>query len=254
MNKHLIKMECLTGLHVGSGDVNFNIIDNEVEKDPVTGRPTINASGVKGAFRDAYKTEGRDMKRIFGSEGKNDDETTTGEYKFLNAELLTRPLRASGTGVASVPVTTIDTLNSYLRRLTGFGCNHYDIEEIVYSGDYTLLSRDGKVYVEGERTEKMPDKLAAQLDLLSDVLPANTVIAKTFDDYPLPVIARNCLDNGISKNLWYEEYVPQTSVFYTLILTDDKELDPALGVGKVVQFGGHFSIGYGFMKLTEIGR
>ena len=44
----------MTNMHVGNGDVNYNIIDNEVEKDPVTGYPTINASGVKGALREFF--------------------------------------------------------------------------------------------------------------------------------------------------------------------------------------------------------
>ena len=254
MYKHVLKMECLTGLHVGSGDVNYNIIDNEVERDPVSGRPVIHASGVKGAFRDAYiSAGGSDTKRIFGSVGKK-DEFTTGAYKFLNAAILVRPLRASGTGLASVPVTTLDTINSYLKLLNGFGCNHYGIDSVEYQADYRFLSRDGKIKVEGERSEAMPEELAAMLDKLADVLPENTVIAKDLDDYPLPVIARNCLENGKSVNLWYEEYVPQTSVFYTVILADDEQLDPELGVGGVVQFGGNASIGYGFMKLTEIGR
>ena len=42
----IVNLECMTNMHVGNGDVNYNIIDNEVEKDPVTGYPTINASGV----------------------------------------------------------------------------------------------------------------------------------------------------------------------------------------------------------------
>ena len=253
MYKHLIKIECLTGLHVGSGDINFNIIDKEVERDPVTGRPIIHASGVKGAVRDAYKAAGgNDMKRIFGSEGNNSD-YTTGEYKFLGAELLTRPLRAYGTGLASIPVTTIDTINAYLRVLNGFGCNHYGIETINHKPSEKILSPDGRVIVEGEETEKMSDELAMNLDKLSDILPEGTAIIRDFDDYPLPVMARNCIDNGKSVNLWYEEYVPQTSVFYTLILTDDKDLDEAIGVGGVVQFGGHYSIGYGFTRLKEIG-
>lgn len=254
MYKHILKMECLTGLHAGSGDVNYNIIDNEVERDPVNDRPVIHSSGVKGAFRDAYESAGgSDTRRIFGSIGKN-DEYTTGAYKFLNASLLTRPLRASGNGLASVPVTTLDTINSYLKLLSGFGCNHYGVDSIDYDADCNFLSKDGKVMIEGEPSKAMPPELAAKLSRLSDILPANTVIARTLDDHPLPVMARNCLENGKSVNLWYEEYVPQTSVFYTVILTDDEELDPALGVGGVVQFGGNASIGYGFMKLTEIGR
>ena len=39
----IVNLECITNMHVGNGDVNYNIIDNEVEKDPITGYPTINA-------------------------------------------------------------------------------------------------------------------------------------------------------------------------------------------------------------------
>ena len=38
---HVFKIRCLTNLHVGSGDINYNIVDKEVEKDPVTGVPVI---------------------------------------------------------------------------------------------------------------------------------------------------------------------------------------------------------------------
>lgn len=67
MASYLVTLKCLTNMHVGNGDVNYNIVDNEVEVDPVTGYPTINASGVKGALRNYFK----DNKRVidwFGSE------------------------------------------------------------------------------------------------------------------------------------------------------------------------------------------
>ena len=46
------KIDCITNLHVGSGDLNYNIVDNEVERDAVTGYPVIHASGLKGALRE----------------------------------------------------------------------------------------------------------------------------------------------------------------------------------------------------------
>ena len=45
MSAIILKLKCITNLHVGNGEVNYTIIDNEVEKDPVTGYPIINASG-----------------------------------------------------------------------------------------------------------------------------------------------------------------------------------------------------------------
>jgi CRISPR-associated protein Cmr4 len=36
-----------TNLHVGSGDINFGIVDNEVQRDTITNLPVINASSLK---------------------------------------------------------------------------------------------------------------------------------------------------------------------------------------------------------------
>ena len=47
MKAELMKISCLTNLHVGSGDIKFEIIDGQVEKDPITNYPVIFASGVK---------------------------------------------------------------------------------------------------------------------------------------------------------------------------------------------------------------
>ena len=51
----LVWLECITNMHVGNGDVNYNIIDNEVERDPVNHYPTIHSSGVKGALREYFE-------------------------------------------------------------------------------------------------------------------------------------------------------------------------------------------------------
>lgn len=53
MNTTLLKMECLTDLHVDSGESNYNIIDNEVQKD-LNGNPTVHSSGIKGAMREYF--------------------------------------------------------------------------------------------------------------------------------------------------------------------------------------------------------
>ena len=70
---------------------------------------------------------------------------------------------------------------------------------------------------------------------------------ESFDDYKLPVIARNKL--GENKNLWYEEYVPHHSVFYMMIMCDDAVVD--LDFSKPVRFGGNASIGYGYTKICD---
>jgi CRISPR-associated protein Cmr4 len=52
MKTTLYKINTLSNLHVGSGDINFNVIDNQVQRDPVTNLPNINSSSLKGAFRE----------------------------------------------------------------------------------------------------------------------------------------------------------------------------------------------------------
>ena len=73
-------------------------------------------------------------------------------------------------------------------------------------------------------------------------------------DDNLPIIARNVLDNGESKNLWYEQVVPAEAVFYTLI--DDKgdgTLANKIGTEKtLVQIGADATIGYGYCEFKNL--
>ena len=263
MKVHVYKYTCLTNLHVGSGDVNYNIIDNEVERDPATDQPMIHASGVKGALREhftAKKLPQETIDKVFGSKPKNKEAITAGEYRFLDARLLARPMRVSGSADrASIPVVSISALNEYLQMLAAFGCCHYGIDSIdtvddsAFGDAQFLTNCPGAINnVEGEKTKAMPAALAAQLLKLKDVLGEVFAVAKAFDKYPLPVVARNYLENGVSKNLWYEEIVPHGSVFYQMIITPDAAMELALEE-EPIQFGGNASIGCGFIRIEKVG-
>ena len=67
-------------------------------------------------------------------------------------------------------------------------------------------------------------------------------------DNNLPIIARNVLDNGESKNLWYEQVLPAETVLYTIIQENKDELAKALD-GQIVQIGANATIGYGYCKF-----
>ena len=72
-------------------------------------------------------------------------------------------------------------------------------------------------------------------------------------------MARNCLENGQSINLWYEEIVPHETVFFTYMLsngtdTGDNSLDKLMSViddNPLIQFGGNASIGNGLTKVER---
>ena len=246
-------IECLTNLHVGSGDVNFNIVDKEVEKD-ITGYPVIHASGVKGAFRDAAEGTGVDVNYIFGNIGRN-NENGSGAYKFFDARFLSRPLRVGNNAkMAYISTTTIAAINEYVETLKAFNVAT-DLKkiEIDFPRDKDFLVCADVNNIEGSislgRAEDFI-KDPAQLNGLKKLLGENFAIARDINKYSLPVIARNKLDNGKSQNLWYEEYVPHHSKFWLIVLSPDGKFE--LDINSPIQFGGNASVGYGYTSVTRM--
>jgi len=70
----------------------------------------------------------------------------------------------------------------------------------------------------------------------------------------LPTVARNQLENGESKNLWYEEIVPREARFFTLISGPDALVDAfdQQVSNQVIQLGANASIGYGRTLFTPL--
>lgn len=269
MNAFLYKIQCVTNLHVGSGDANYSVVDNEVEKDPVLGCPIIHSSGVKGALRDyAEEKFGRDDPRItawFGSPAASKDAAIPGAIKFMDACLLCRPLRVKGGSSAFIQVTTLDILNHFIRQATAFGCMPNNLKGLREFTDdeknnpllekVQFLSTVNNISVEDENTAFLPADFP-QLALLKTLLGKEFAIAKSLDDYPLPVVARNKLENKISKTLWYEEYVPHDSAFFLFALAKNEDALSWLSSkeeASLVQFGGNASVGCGYTKLTRWG-
>lgn len=237
-------LECLTNLHVGSGDVNFNIVDNEVERDPVTGFPTINASGVKGALREFFVSQNAGVALIddaFGKAASKADSKSSaekGNVKILSANMLALAMRATDKK-ATYYVVSNDAAIKYFNNLFS----------TLPVGKNTIDS--GTDVADGRQAEgKALEKKYTYCEKIFYTMSEND-----FSSVSLPVLARNQLENGTSKNLWYEEIVPHDSLFYFFALADSKELldDFADAIkDKVVQFGGNASIGYGLCKVTEV--
>lgn len=235
----MVILECLTNLHAGNGDVNYNIIDNEVEKDPVTGYPVINASGVKGALRKHFKNAKLE-ETWFGKDAQ-------GKLKFLGANMLAIPLRASKGKDAFYRVSTDLMIQKYNEFCDIFLDGHEKI-----SGWVDENRNSDKKAVESFKLDK---KTTFQGTTVYDIY---RIGADDLRNIELPVIARNKLEDGISDNLWYEEVVPHESIFYFPVFVENNEDDinllkefvKALNDSRVIQFGGNASIGYGLCKVT----
>lgn len=269
MSYFVYKIKCITNLHVGSGDLNYNIVDNEVERDAVTGYPIIHASGLKGALREHFKKK-KDLPsdfsiiEVFGQEAGK-EEIKAGSYKFLDAYLLARPMRVSGS-IASIMVVSEKSVNDFISRMNAFGIDKYGTEllSIDFPEDVNFFSNVSGIKVEAEDTKLLPESAKRVLDGLKELIGEEVAVVKDLNDYDLPVVARNYLEDGISKNLWYEEVVPHDSVFYTVIITPDDKMKLDFEVtfhseGKpdkrcpdMIQIGGHASIGCGFTNFTKL--
>ncbi len=276
MNNAFYFIKCITNLHMGSGDINFNIIDNEVQRDPITNYPTMFSSGVKGALREHFENCTKEIvTSIFGSDVKNSNEgekekSTPGNLKFMTGNLLYLPIRAAIGSMSYYLVTSKDILRQFgemYKTITGDEVEKDFIEEVNKLDDkkaYAVIKENIKIeyndYCE-------PEVIAEQiLNVLKRATGADFEKLLIIPDEDLrhinlPVLARNQLDNGISQNLWYEEVVPHEAVFYFSVLSNGTEMgDTALENFKevignadktLVQFGGNATVGYGLTKLIE---
>lgn len=246
MKAIIYKVTCLTNLHVGNGESNFDIIDNAVEKDSVTGLPTINSSGVKGALRQYFKEKNikeEDITNIFGSEQKKSQGTGSipGKIKFYQADLFARPARASQGDRTNYMVTSNEAISIFNQKVEIFGGEKINAER-------TVNNNIG--------VEDLTDLEVVRIGLIDDEC---TLIAKdcALRDLPLPVLARNQLEDGISKNLWYEQVVPHKSIFTFVVSSDYEQVlqcfSAILNEKTYIQFGGNASIGYGLCQVERIG-
>lgn len=249
---HVFKIKCITNLHVGSGDINYNIVDKEVEKDPITNLPMIHASGIKGALLKYFQNQKMDEKMradIFGAPGKG-DVSKPGSYRFLDAHLLARPMRTDSGAMSCINVTTAEIMQNFLETLNDFGgkTEGKTVPVINFKDSEFLATVD--VGVEGLVTGTLTEEQKKETAWMKPLIGKDFAFVRNLREFDLPIIARNYLENGISQNLWYEEFVPHGSVFYMMILTPEK--DCALDFSQPIQIGGNASVGYGFCKIEEI--
>jgi CRISPR-associated protein Cmr4 len=220
MNTYVFKITAKTNLHVGNesgGD--FTIIDKAIQRDPLTGLPCINSSSLKGAINEfcsnGIKMPADERKTLFGSDkiDKKGD-SQKGEAIFFDAKLLFLPQQDEQTLYHYVTSDNIITMLNDRVKL--------------FNPSFNFAKPTN---YHGKTVETENEKLSALCN-----------------DDNLPIIARNVLDNGESKNLWYEQVLPAETVLYTIIQENEDKLAKALD-GQIVQIGANATIGYGYCKF-----
>ena len=221
-----------TNLHVGNENTSsYGLIDLAVQRNATTDLPCINSSSLKGALNEfaanGAKLDSEKLVKIFGSDKVKKDgkprssDTQKGQYVFFDANILFIPQQSDDKPYELV--TCEEVLNQFVLQVK-------------------LLT--------GEDVKK--DEINAKFGC------TRVVSCKEFKEMcsndNLPIIARNYVENGESKNLWYEQVVPAETVFYTFI--DDKD-DATLSTklikeGNLVQIGANATIGYGYCVFTNL--
>jgi CRISPR-associated protein Cmr4 len=266
MEKSIYFIEAKSNLQAGSGDANFGVIDNLVQRDATTQLPTINGSSLKGALKEHFEGLNMDKTILNSIFGSNDN---TGSFKFLSALLLSIPLRANDKPyyMATSPGTVAELLN--IIQDLGINLDNEINNDLSLLKNYDFSS-DKKPRVqttgEGKQIEffeafsahnlTLNEKTKKLLGVVNDnlLLLNETDFKLVTNNNNLPVIARNQLDDsGQSGNLWYEQVVPRKSIFWTAIFSD-KPTDDKFenGLKNMVHIGANASVGYGFTKFTNL--
>jgi CRISPR-associated protein Cmr4 len=253
-------ISCQTNMHVGSGDTNFGVVDNLVQRDPVTGHPTIHSSSLKGALREYFgeKISNDHPEYIFGSPS-NAERTTQGNYGFFSAKLLSIPVRSDI--IPYFMATSPDTIQNMLSDLDTFKIKLKDATANEALKNISTMKAVKQQPLSNEADSASIENFCSQKAQIPDVqetLGENIAIFhcedfKEITKY-LPVVARNNLENGESKNLWYEEIVPAMTRFVFIVGKGEKHqdiFDKALSEG-IIQIGANASIGYGYTKIKKI--
>lgn len=246
------KIEALTNMHVGSGEPNYGVIDNLIQRDVITGLPTINGSSLKGALKEFFVDKNfKKVNDVFGSDDNN------AGYHFLSASLLAFPLRSNKKSFF------LATCPDVIKRLKD------DAENFGFSIDLSFLKNfqpvNGKPVVftndivsllieEFQVFESKPKPARPQIfeDFENIMILSDEDFKEVCNDFNLPVIARNKV--GENKNLWYEQVVPSKSLFYFALMHNEKNLQEfeKMLMSDIIHIGANATVGYGYTKISKL--
>jgi CRISPR-associated protein Cmr4 len=257
----------LSNLHAGRGDSNYGIVDNEVQRDPITNHPVIFASSLKGALRERFDQISKEDAtwkaktiEIFGNEVRNNGTIQAGKFIFHEARLLSLPVRGSDRPFyhAVCPSIYADLKENL------------DLASADYAWKQALATIKNHAFspTAGAQTTSIDEFNAQAFDptgsgynqLSDSILPKPYVV---FPDAEfgqlcerLPVIARNQLEDRVSKNLFYEEVVPRQTrfTFFVERPVGNNDFEDAIKnhFGNKIQIGANASIGYGLCKIEKL--
>ena len=283
-DKALLFIHALTGLHPGSGTA-LGVVDLPVQRERHTHWPTIPGSSLKGVMRAECGPRGDDdVLAAFGPETTAASDHA-GAVAFSDARILAFPVR-SLTGVFAW-VTCPAVLARLTRDLSISGSSELptvpDVEKdhAACVADSPLIASQNRLMLEEFEFSRSCDmdakeiadwiaynaiedkgtakRLCSHLAILHDddfthfVRNATEVVARVGLDYDTKTVR--------DKALFYEEYLPTETLFYSLVLCSNSRLKskPSSAADilqwlrcqapQTLQIGGGETVGKGFCAI-----
>lgn len=274
---------CVTPLHAGSGQA-LAAVDLPIQRERHTKWPHVQASGVKGAFRDWFRRyfEEKDPSqaatltdRIFGK--AEDDGGQAGAVAFTDVRILAFPVRSNVAPFVWVTCPAVlERLKRDLALCSSRKHNTWEIPTMGQDDEYIPIigDMDGDIVLEDLVVKKSNHADATNIrDTLQGIAPQVTRLILVSDNsFSMLVttatevqpqiridIATGTADDG---SLRYQELLPSESVLYGLVfftkertekdtlLVDVIEQHVTEAVSTHIQMGGDMTLGRGIMEVT----
>lgn len=251
-------IETLTNMHVGSGETHFGVVDNLIQRHPITKLPIIHSSGIKGAFKQHFEDNNFNkefIKELFGTDisldtadSKKELDYGPGHLIFFEAQLLTLPLRASENvyyNCTSVPVLLdyleqLDTFMNAKGKTKDLRCW---LENLQFEGkDFIYFEGSDNLEIEDYSNGKKINANSIDISIINFLQVScridinrlaifNKDIFTRICEESIPVVARNQIqDDGTSGNLFYEEVLPRKTLLFMVIGYDKSLLNDKLEI------------------------
>lgn len=290
-NAELCVMYSLTSLHAGSGQAT-GVVDLPIQRERHTGWPMVQASGVKGAFRDWFTRfyqangDGEDKlaqarefaNKVFGREETSGDAGHAGAISLTDARMLLFPVRSS---VAPFVWLICPAILERLNRDLALIWNKPSFKVPAAEGDIAIgLTgewKDQAIVLEdlavsmgqANPDPALPELMRRLAPQATRVLLISNQNFKFLVETATEVQPQISIDpnTGTTKNgsLRYQELLPADSVLYSMAFfsaerTKEASLQASQirervkeALGTHVQLGGDMTMGHGIMELNWLG-
>lgn len=248
----------LSPVHAGSGS-DVGVVDLPIQRERHTDYPKIEASGIKGVFREDYRIQKKlpdELGIIFGPEKGDGHQSAIG---FVDARVLFFPVK-SVKGIFAW-VTCLDVLKKFKEMMTVSGCDIADASGAVDIGSIPVntITGESEISMEkrnGEETTRTvileeypfkvhkndslgrfadwfcnnvfcnaPDLSYQKSEFAKRLIVVDNDSFRDFVTLSTEVISRTKIDpdtGTVDKragSLWYEEYLPVETIMYSVLMS-----------------------------------